>query len=149
MIASQLDTSVLIGTIIVLIFGIICTAISVGIGIFNESWLAGIASEIVTVVLTGAFMFLVWFPFGYAYNHYVPVSGTVTQVNSRFIASGNGGSTQYWAIWFGNMPYKCDDTRCGGLHAGSKVTLLCEKEFQFNAPQQGYICNWGKLGLNN
>lgn len=51
------------------------------------------------------------------------------------------------AVSINGQIYGRDDTRCSQLHEGSDVTLLCEKEFQLNATP-GYVCNWGKMGLN-
>lgn len=148
MIQAQLDTSVLIGIIIAIIIGVVGLIASAGVGFYFRSWSSAIVSGVATALCVVLTLFLVLFPFGYAYNHYVPVSGTVSHINSRFIGDGQGGTTQFFVVWIGNSPYKCDDSRCGGLHSGSQVTLLCEKEFQFNAPTQGFVCNWGKLGLN-
>src|SRR5579863_382468 len=125
MIHAQLDTTVLIGMIVLFVFTAIGLACSVWMGVV-ASWLWAAVGAGVTAVITAAALVAIWFPFGYAYNHYVPVSGTVAQVNTRFLGDGSGGTDESWVVWIGNRPYRCDDGRCGGLHKGSTVTLLCE-----------------------
>lgn len=149
MLSAQLDTSVLIGTIVGVVFFAICFIIAL-ILLFLREWIWGIGVTIVGLVLAGICLFFAWFPFGYQYNYYVPKTGTVTAVSTRILSDGSNGITQREVVWLNGQPYGCDDSRCAppAMHKGMKVTLLCEKEFQFNAPNQGYACNWGKLGLN-
>jgi hypothetical protein len=148
MLHAQIDSTVTIGLLVGAALFVVCFAFAVWC-LLVDLWGAAIVSAACGLLLAGVCAFFALFPFGYAYNYYVPVSGTVTRVDTRFIGDGSGGTTQYAVVWFGTHPYKCDDSRCIDLPKGTKVTLLCEKEFQFNAPNQGYICNWGKLGLNN
>jgi hypothetical protein len=99
-------------------------------------------------ILFGSVGTFVAFPFAGAYHRYVPISGSVTQtVNSRFLSDGSG-TTQNYLVTVNGQNYRCDDTRCSQLRKGDKVTLMCTKSFQFNATS-GYVCNWGKLGLNS
>lgn len=87
------------------------------------------------------------FPFGSQYHTETPVSGMVQATGSRFIGDGSGGTNQRYVITIGNIAYGCDDTRCGLLHKGDAVTLLCEKQFQWSGPE-GFVCKWGRFGLN-
>lgn len=149
MLHAQLDTGVLIGTIVGLVFMGIGVIVAIANALVRMWW--GVAAALVCGALfAGACLFFAWFPFGYDYNHYVPKSGTVTAVSTRILSDGNGGINQREVVYINGQPYGCDDSRCAppGLHRGIQVTLMCEKEFQFNAPSQGYACNWGKLGLN-
>jgi hypothetical protein len=99
------------------------------------------------IIIVGIIGTVVAFPFSGAYHRYVPISGTISQtVQSRFLSDGSG-STQNYLVVINNRQYRCDDTRCAGLVKGTKLTLMCEKSFQFNATS-GWVCNWGKLGLN-
>lgn len=96
----------------------------------------------------GIFIFIFGlFPFGSAYHTETPVSGIVQATGSRFIGDGSGGTNQRYVITINNIARGCDDTRCGLLHKGDKVTLLCEKQFQWSGPE-GFVCKWGRFGLN-
>lgn len=102
------------------------------------------------IVCWGLFAWAAWPPLPGAYNSYQPVTGTVKQVSSRFIAgeASGSGSTQKFAVQLtSGQTYGCNDTRCSVLKPGQDVTLLCEKVFQFNAAE-GWDCNFGKYGLN-
>lgn len=150
---TEISTGFLLGSIIavflVLAFVIAGTILAKTDPVRGEGrfWLllAGVAIAI-TLIITG----FVDFPFSAAYHEYVPVSGTVQSVESRLIAIGEqgGGTTQVFPVQIRGTTYKCDDTRCAQLKTGSKVTLLCIREWEFNGTP-GYECNWGKMGLNN
>lgn len=144
----ELDTSLLIGSIILIILGM-AGAVAVAVVGYAMSWnvwgyLAGL---VVNAFVWALMLVLIWFPFKYPYNHYVPVSGTVTATGSRFIGDGRGGTSQRFLVGINGQAYGCDDTRCSQLVKGMQVTLMCEKDFQFNGTS-GFVCNWGKLGLN-
>lgn len=85
-------------------------------------------------------------PFDGQYHRYQPISGQVASISSRLIASGTngGGSTQKFVFTFtdGNA-IGCNDTRCSAVAVGDHVTLMCERVYQWNAPNQGWDCNWG------
>ena len=105
-------------------------------------------TQALPVVTVGLIVVLVvWFPFSSSYNRYTPISGTVQSVSSRFLSDGSNSVNQRFAVQINGHTYGCDDTRCSLIRQGSEVTLLCEKEFQFNGTP-GYACNWGKWGLN-
>jgi hypothetical protein len=109
----------------------------------------GVALGLGWAIVFGAIMAWVAFPFSGVYHRYQPVSGKVTQnVTSRFLGDGSGGTNQNYLVAINGNTYRCDDTRCSGLVKGDDVTLMCEKSYQFNATS-GWVCNWGKLGLNN
>jgi hypothetical protein len=150
MLTAQLDTGVLVGSIVTIVLAVI-GLIATGLFAVARYWWGALACAAITFAVAGAAFFFTWFPFGYDYNHYVPKSGTVTAISTRLISDGNGGMNQRVAVWLNGHPYACDDTRCAppALHKGMEITLVCEKEFQFNAPSPGYGCNWGKFGLNN
>lgn len=161
MLHTQWNTGYEIGFFFVLIIGAGCLlTILIGVGaeiaFRNRSggpdglgWItAGIATVIGLIV--GGIAAFVFFPYQSVYFKYQPISGTITQqVSSRFINEGSqGGTTQNFLVYINGNPYRCDDTRCSGLQKGMKVTLMCEKQYQFNATA-GWSCNWGKLGLNS
>ena len=71
----------------------------------------------------------------------------VASISSRLIASDtqNGGSTQKFVLTFtGGQALGCNDTRCSAVKVGDKVTLMCERTYQWNAPSPGWDCNWGR-----
>jgi len=98
-------------------------------------------------IIGGVILFAGLFPFGSQYHTETPVSGIVQVTGSRFIGDGSGGTNQRYVITIHNVAYGCDDTRCGLLHKGNAVTLLCEKQFQWSGPE-GFVCKWGRFGLN-
>jgi hypothetical protein len=96
------------------------------------------------LVVEFAIVALILFPFQSAYLRYVPVTGKVQQVTSRFLSNGNNsGSTQKFAVMLTNGDiYGCDDTRCSAVVSGDTITMLCEKTWQLGGPA-GYDCQWG------
>jgi hypothetical protein len=99
-------------------------------------WLGVLAVE-------AGFLALVLFPFQSAYMRYVPVTGKVQQVTSRFLSNGNNGSTQKFAVMLTNGEiYGCNDTRCSAVVPGDEITMLCEKTWQWGGPA-GEDCAWG------
>jgi hypothetical protein len=122
------------------------------IGLLRDSdWLVFTASLaaiglVVGLLGGGITTFSIWPPFSSQYHTYIPVSGLVQDVNSRFLSDGNSMS-QRIAVTIRGQIYGCDDTRCAALRTGEAVTLLCAQEFETNGTP-GYVCNWGKLGLN-
>lgn len=120
----------------------------------DRSWTAGsfaVGSVLVGVIVVAISLFVFWPPFQTQYYKYVPVSGIVQNTpSSRFIASDTqgGGSSQRYLVTINGQQYGCDDTRCSGLAKGQAVTLMCERLWESNGTP-GFVCNWGKLGLNN
>lgn len=102
-----------------------------------------------TVVFLAAGILGTWnaWPFSGQYHRYQPLGGTVTSIGSRLIASDTqgGGSTQKFVLTFSNgEALGCNDTRCSAVRVGDKVTLMCERAYQWNAPSPGWDCNWGR-----
>lgn len=82
------------------------------------------------------------YPWSAPYHQFRPVSGTVDSVSSRFISSGDSGTTQNFLVVIDGKPYRVDDTRAAGLKAGDHVDLMCVKSWQWSAAP-GQICRWG------
>lgn len=97
-----------------------------------------------TALIIGALGFFVDFPFSGQYHRFVPKTGVVTAVGSRFLASGTqgGGSTQKFVVTMGGRDYGCNDTRCATVRKGDRLTLMCERSWQW-AGVPGWDCNWG------
>lgn len=108
---------------------------------------------VIVMLVAGFIGTIVAWPFSGQYHRYQPLGGTVASISSRLIASGTngGGSTQKFVFTFaggtnadGSRPaLGCNDTRCSAVHVGDKVMLMCERSYQWNAPTQGWDCNWG------
>jgi len=155
MISPQLDTGYLLTWIIAGgIAGIMAiVAIVSGImwlprrGDYSAWGFVALCTAVACVVAGGIGIAGTFPPFSMQYHRYVPYTGTVKQVNSRFIGDGQSTS-QFYPVQFTNGDIRrCDDSRCTALKPGDVVTLLCERTFQFNATE-GWSCNWGKLGAN-
>ena len=102
----------------------------------------------IVLVIVGGVSALVFWPFQTQYMQYKQVSGIVQQApSSRFLSDGSGGTSQNYLVVIRGQDYRCDDTRCSQLRKGEAVTLMCERQWQANGTP-GYVCNWGKLGLN-
>jgi len=84
------------------------------------------------------------FPFDMAYHSYRPVSGVVEDINSRFLSSNSGKSTeQKYAVRFkgSDQIYGCMDTRCSLAKKGDHLQLACERQWQY-ASVSGYDCRY-------
>jgi hypothetical protein len=154
---TQIDTGYLIGLIVTGVIMLVFWGVGLYLWLSNssggwlESWVGGL------VVWLGGwalcvlgFVIFAWPPLPGQYNQYRPVSGRVASTSSRFVASGveNGGTNQRILVTFaGGMQVACDDTRCSDLKPGDPLTLLCERDFQWNA-LEGWNCNWGAARLN-
>lgn len=157
--AQQWDTGYLIGMVITV-------AVTAGagltvIGAFITALVtrgdrgagALVVAATVMIIAGGIGTWIAW-PFSGQYHRYQPLGGTVASISSRLIASGTngGGSTQKFVLTFaggtdasGDRPaLGCNDTRCSAVRVGDKVTLMCERSYQLNAPTQGWDCNWGE-----
>lgn len=100
----------------------------------------------IILVVAGGIGTFVSLPWSGQYHRFVPKTGVVSKIGSRFLASdvNGGGTTQKYVVTFSNgQSYGCLDTRCANVAAGDHLTLLCERSFQFNAPNEGWDCNWG------
>jgi hypothetical protein len=167
--SAQWDIGWLIGTIILAVLAGTCWITFTVAGIRwrrendnDRTWgIAGlitVVAGIFAVLLSGGF---IWqsLPWSGQYHRFQPMGGTVTAIGSRFLASdtSGGGSTQKYVLTFANgaqgqglggasgpLSLGCLDTRCANVHVGDQVTLMCERVFQFNAPNEGWDCNWGR-----
>lgn len=101
----------------------------------------GVVTVLATLITTGITM---W-PWSAEYHEWQTVSGTITNINSRLLASDTqgGGSTQRFVVQFGgdSNQYSCDDTRCALLHKGDRLTLSCKRAWQYTGTP-GYDCNY-------
>lgn len=146
MLTASWNTGWLFGMLVLLSLTSIGILVMIVCGIFRV-W-GGVAGGFLWALIFGVITAIVAFPFSGVYHRYQPISGKVTQdVTSRFLGDGNGGTSQNYLVNINGNSYRCDDTRCSGLRKGDDVTLMCEKSYQFNATS-GWVCNWGKLGLN-
>ena len=92
------------------------------------------------VVLVGTAVAM--FPYKYEYHSYRPVSGTVEQVNNRFLPSGDSVEQKFVVKLAGDpQPYGVQDTRAALLKPGDRVSLKCLKKWQWSA-RAGYDCRW-------
>jgi hypothetical protein len=116
-------------------------------GYSGDGWaITALASAFVLLVVTGIGLFIAT-PFSGQYHRFVPKTGTVAQVGSRIVSSGSGNSTsvnqKFVVTLKDGESYGCLDTRCANVAPGDNLTLMCERVFQFNAPNEGWDCNWG------
>lgn len=84
-----------------------------------------------------------FYPFSAQYHRWVPKSGVVTDVSSRFL-SQDKGTTQKFVVEFANDPeqrYGCNDTRCSLVKEGDTLTLSCKRTWQY-AGEDGWDCNY-------
>jgi hypothetical protein len=128
---------------------VICaTGLAVMIGsAFLKSGLGVLAGAAVIVVGAIAAVGFTW-PGGHEYNYWNVRQGTVVQIASRFLGSGNSTTQNYPVLL--RLPdgsegtFRCDDSRCANVHAGDKLALQCYKDFQFSVPKsaQGWVCQF-------
>jgi hypothetical protein len=148
----QWDTGYLIGMIITIVItaGAFLTVVGAGVTTLNTRGYRGVPTMIfaaIVVILAGGIGTWISWPWSGQYHRYQPLGGTVASVSSRLIASGTqgGGSTQKFVLTFASgLALGCNDTRCSAVKAGDKVTLMCERAYQWNAPSPGWDCNWGR-----
>lgn len=157
MFTTQISTGFIVGTIIVAIILAALTIIGWGgfwyfrhyddVGQQDNvmAWGTLIGSAVVAIIVIVIAGFID-FPFSAQYHEYRPVTGHVQGVGSRFLSDGSS-TTQNFAVILNGQTYRCDDTRCSDLKIGDPLTLLCIRDFQFNATS-GWDCNWGKEAIN-
>jgi hypothetical protein len=81
-------------------------------------------------------------PFQMKYHSYRPVAGTVQQIGTRFLGSGDsGGTTQMFVLTVNGQDYRCDDTRCSLVKVGDVVSMQCIGTFELHGVS-GYRCNF-------
>lgn len=100
----------------------------------------GIAALIVTLGIT---VFCFW-PLQKEYHYWQPVEGTVAQISSRLLPSGNAMEQKYVVTLVGSThPYGITDTRASLLDPGDKVSLSCIRQYEFGSGDHGFNCRWG------
>lgn len=101
--------------------------------------LGGIAAFLAQILISIVFNF----PFDMNYHSFHPISGTVAEANSRLLPADDKSMQQKYAIRFeGNdQIYGCTDTRCSLAKKGDKLTLACERQWQY-ASVPGYDCRY-------
>lgn len=87
------------------------------------------------------FLGTTWPPFNMEYHAYHHVDGTVTDIETRFVAADSGGSNQMYVVTIGDQIYRCDDSRCSTVHKGDHLYLWCIREWQ-QSSTPGYDCNY-------
>lgn len=85
-----------------------------------------------------------YYPFGSEWHSNYRVTGTVQETNKRLIADGDSMSERY-VLNIDGKPFGVDDTRASLVKPGDKVTLICNKEWQY-AAEAGWACRWGGKG---
>lgn len=100
-------------------------------------WIAG------TLVVCSAILVAINFPFDMAYHSYRPVSGTVSNVASRLVDTGNKSTETKYVVTFkgSSQAYGCLDTRCALVKPGDHLQLMCIRTWQY-ASVSGYDCNY-------
>lgn len=160
MIHAQLSTGFIVGTIVAVLLLLILVGLRIFAGwYFSDEWkktaykgdvkaarwLKILNNALVGVVIASSAA--AYFPWTAQYHVYKPVSGKIQAIGSRIISDGGKSVNQRFGVQIGNQLYGCDDTRCAELQAGEDVTLMCIRQWQWNA-NSGWVCNWGKRGLN-
>jgi hypothetical protein len=149
--SAQWDTGYLITLGVCIVVGVAAVG-AAGVGFWRARWHdsdlgvpAVLIGVIVLAICLGVGLYTAT-PFSGQYHRFQPLGGVVTKVGPRFLASDTqgGGSTQKYVLTFrSGLSIGCLDTRCANVEPGDDVTLMCERVFQFNAPSQGWDCNWG------
>jgi hypothetical protein len=83
-----------------------------------------------------------YWPYHGDYHRLQPATGTVTAVDSRFLAA-----SQYVVVTYNTgLIVRCDDSRCATVKPGDQLRLLCTKQHQFGSPESadGWGCRWGQ-----
>jgi hypothetical protein len=110
------------------------------------AWTA-IGSILVVIAATAWFM---W-PYSGEYHQWRTESGTVTQIDSRLLASDTkgGGTTQRFVVELdGDRQRSCDDTRCAQVEVGDVLTISCKRAWQYSGTH-GYDCNFVSVKRGN
>jgi hypothetical protein len=114
----------------------------------SDAWPMTALVSAVVVVLVAIIGGWVAFPLSGQYHRFVPKTGTVAVVGSRLVSSGSGNSAtmqqKYVVTFTDGESYGVLDTRAANVAKGDKLTVMCERVFQWNAPNEGWDCNWGQ-----
>lgn len=82
-----------------------------------------------------------YIPYGKDYHYWTPVTGAVEKIDSRLISS-DGGMAERYVFTIDGQPYGVDDTRAATVSEGDQVSLMCKKEWEWQAVD-GWGCRWG------
>lgn len=101
---------------------------------------SGVILIIVVLVLVG-----ISFPFEKKYHAWMPVDGTVLQVDKRLLSDGEGMSEKIVVIYEGStLQYGCEDTRCASVRPGDYLALKCITDWDFQGAD-GRDCRFVSL----
>jgi heme/copper-type cytochrome/quinol oxidase subunit 4 len=82
------------------------------------------------------------YPFKTEYHKWIITKGTVENVDSRFLADGQGGTTERFVVTFDDGRLRsCDDSRCSQVKPGGTLVLACKRAWQYSGTD-GYDCNF-------
>lgn len=84
------------------------------------------------------------FPYSTEHHSYKPVSGTVLQVDKKFMGDG-GSTTESINLNINGVDYSVDDSRAATVRRGDSVNLKCVKDWNYGA-EDGWNCKWN--GVN-
>lgn len=143
-----MDFGVIIGAVICVIAALVCLLGGFFLAAGERRGQRGpiIFGGIFCSLLSLAGLVLVLFPFQGDYLSYHTKTGVVQATGKRLIQSGSGSTAslnQRIAVTFKDGgTYGCDDTRCSLLQPGDRLTLSCEKDWQWHGTS-GWVCQFG------
>jgi len=111
---------------------------------YNDSifgvWI-GAVIVVGTIVITAAS----FWPYQKEYHYWTPVEGTVQDVSSRILPSGEAAE-QKFVVRLADNPtlYGIQDTRAALLKRGDHVSLSCKRVWEFGSGEHGWDCRWGE-----
>lgn len=101
----------------------------------------GLAALGCALLLVGGTAWGMW-PYSGEYHQWRTTTGTVEQIDSRIISSGDSGPTERYVVTFDDGRQRsCDDTRCAQVGEGDELTLACKRAWQWSGTH-GYDCNY-------
>lgn len=75
---------------------------------------------------------LIAFPFEKHYHAWVPVSGTVQQVDKRLLPDGDGMQEKIVVVYEGSsLQFGCEDTRCASVRPGDQLSMKCKTQWDY------------------
>lgn len=112
-------------------------------GSYTAAWVLTLAS----LAMLGAGLIAGHYPLEAEYHQWRSVSGEVERIESRFTASGNGGTDQAHVVVMDGAEYHLTDTRAALLSEGDRVSLMCKRAWQYGAASL-LTCRWGGEVVN-
>lgn len=107
----------------------------------DRAFITGVSlTGIIFVVLT----LVTLFPYSMEHHSYKPVSGTVIQVDKKFMSDGDS-TTESINLNINGVDYTVDDSRAATIRRGDSVNLKCVKDWNYGA-EDGWNCKWN--GVN-